>query len=75
MPATRCPICGVGVLTDLAFDAGERELRIAQGPDSRQLETFSCGHEVEGAKLSQADDDLDVERRSTEETAEPLPEE
>ena len=75
MPATRCPICGVGVLTDLAFDAGDHERRIAQGPDSRQLETYSCGHEVEGAQLSQADDDLDVERRGADEAAEPLPEE
>ena len=73
MPATRCPVCGNGVLTDLAFDADDRERRIAQGPESRQLETYSCGHEVEGAPLARADEDLDVERRTAEETAEPLP--
>ena len=47
---------------------------MAQGPESRQLETYSCGHEVDGAPLARADEDLDVERRTTEETAEPLPE-
>jgi hypothetical protein len=73
MPATRCPVCGVGVLTDLAFDADDHEDRIAQGPDSRQFETYSCGHEVEGAPLRRADDELDVERRSAEETTDPLP--
>ena len=74
MPATRCPVCGKGVLTDLAFDADDRERRIAQSPDSRQLETYSCGHEVEGAPLGRAGDELDVERRTAEETPEPLPE-
>ncbi|MFB3737449.1 MAG: hypothetical protein ACE14W_00610 [Candidatus Velamenicoccus archaeovorus] len=44
-----------------------------QRPSSRQVDTYSCGHEVVGPPLSRADGSLDVERRSSEETVEPRP--
>ena len=44
-----------------------------QQPDSRQVQTFTCGHEVEGARLQTADTDrLDVEQRTSEETVTPI---
>jgi len=73
--AKRCPVCGVGTLRDIAYDeapAGAVEPP-AQEADSRQVETYTCGHEVVGSRLSVADPDaLDVERRTTDETVEPL---
>ena len=72
-PAGRCPVCGSGVLADIAYDDDEHG-RIAQGPDAHQIETYTCGHRREGAPLRDADDRLDVERRTAEEAAEPLPE-
>jgi hypothetical protein len=71
---TRCPVCGEGTLADLAFDAlppTDREQE--QQPESRQLDTYTCGHKVVGAPLEAADEQLDVERRGSDETAEPLP--
>jgi hypothetical protein len=69
-----CPVCGVGTLADIAFDAKPAyERDPEQQPDSRQLDTYTCGHEVLGAPLAAADDQLDVERRRSDETAEPLP--
>jgi C4-type Zn-finger protein len=60
-----CPICGKGTL--LATEFG------TQQPDSREVLTFTCGHEVEGATLQTADADrLDVERRTSEETVIPV---
>ena len=35
-----CPICGKGTLRTVDF--GEQQ------PESRQVQTFTCGHEVEG---------------------------
>jgi hypothetical protein len=72
---TRCPVCGQGTLADIAFDAqpasdGEPE----QQPESRQVDAYTCGHKVLGAPLAAADDRLDVERRGSDETAEPIPE-
>jgi hypothetical protein len=62
--STTCPICGEGTL--ITIDFGEQQ------PDSREVQTFTCGHEVEGAKLQTADADrLDVERRTSEETVTP----
>jgi hypothetical protein len=59
--AVRCPICGSGTLRTVEF--GEQQ------PGSPEVETFTCGHEVSGAKLETADADrLDVERRTSEET-------
>ena len=71
----RCPRCGEGVLTDVTYDAsplGETE----QQPESKQRETYSCGHVVVGAALASADTDrLDVEQRGSEETVDPSPSE
>jgi hypothetical protein len=70
--AERCPVCGKGVVADIAFDAGVRTEAGApmQEPESREVITYSCGHEVGGAELQTADADrLDVERRSSDETA------
>ncbi|MGE5460423.1 MAG: hypothetical protein ACM3WR_07335 [Solirubrobacterales bacterium] len=62
--SSSCPICGEGTLITLDF--GD------QRPDSREVQTFTCGHEVEGARLQTADSDrLDVERRTSEETVTP----
>jgi hypothetical protein len=73
---TRCPVCGIGVLADIAYDSGTRAEPVPeQQPTSRQLDTYTCGHQVPGARLEVADDRLDVERRTSEETAEPRPEE
>jgi hypothetical protein len=73
---TRCPVCGRGVLADLAFDATDGDgPDLRQSADSREVLTYSCGHEVAGPSVRTADADrLDVERRSSEETAEPAPE-
>jgi len=44
-----------------------------QQPESRQVQTFTCSHEVEGARLQTADSNrLDVERRPSEETVTPI---
>jgi hypothetical protein len=40
---------------------------------SRQVQTFTCGHEVKGERLRSADaDGLDVKRRQSEETVTPI---
>jgi hypothetical protein len=62
----RCPVCGEGRLVDIAYDAGTRtpDGKPMQRPESRQLSSYSCGHEVAGAALESADPEtLDVERR------------
>jgi hypothetical protein len=60
-----CPICGKGTLRTTEFGS--------QQPESREVLTFTCGHQVEGAKLETADADrLDVERRTSEETVTPV---
>ena len=59
---------------DIAFDAqgGRREPR--QTAESQELLTYSCGHEVRGGSVATADADvLDVERRTSRETAGPTP--
>jgi hypothetical protein len=72
---TRCPVCGQGTLADIAFD---EQPATADGPEqqpeARQVDVYTCGHKVVGAPLAAADDRLDVERRGSDETAEPLPE-
>ena len=72
---TRCPVCGIGTLADIAYDAGDRVDADdpEQQPESQQLDTYTCGHRVRGAPLEVADDRLDVERRTSEETAAPPP--
>ena len=62
--STTCPICGKGTLRTIDF--GDQQ------PESRQVQTFTCGHEVEGDRLQTSDADrLDVERRTSEETVMP----
>ncbi|MGH2680044.1 MAG: hypothetical protein ACRDG8_06105 [Actinomycetota bacterium] len=68
----RCPVCGEGTLADIDFGGDD----LFQDPESRQVDVFTCGHEVARAPLDAADTDrLDVERRSSEETAAPTPDE
>jgi hypothetical protein len=73
--ANRCPVCGEGTLADIGYDAmppTDREEE--QQPESRQIDSYTCGHRVIGSQLASADaTDLDVERRTSEEPAEPLP--
>jgi hypothetical protein len=71
---SRCPICGRGTLRDIADDAAPSTREPVQRADSRELLTYTCGHEVEGASLDTADADaLEVERRSAAETVDPPP--
>jgi hypothetical protein len=66
----RCPRCGEGVLADIDFGGDD----LFQDPKSRQVDVYTCGHEVERAPLEVADADrLDVERRDSEEAAAPTP--
>lgn len=70
----RCPECGQGVVTDLAYDEGARDGqgRRVQDPQAHQVTTFSCGHVRIGPSLAVADPDrLDVERRTADETVAP----
>lgn len=68
----RCPICGIGTLTDLAFDAEPGSAEPVQTADSHELSVYSCGHRVTGPSLATADPDrLDVERRQTADTVDP----
>lgn len=65
----RCPVCGVGRLRDIAYDEGTG---LRQEADSRELQQFTCGHEVVGPRLSTADARrLDAERRQSSETVDP----
>jgi len=66
----RCPVCGQGVLADIDFGGDE----LFQDPESRQVDVFTCGHEVARAPLEVADADrLDVEQRTSDETTAPTP--
>jgi hypothetical protein len=52
----RCPVCGNGVLRDLSYDAASQGAQQPQQqPESRQLETYTCGHQVMGDRLDRAD--------------------
>lgn len=63
--STTCPICDKGTLVTVDF--GD------QRPESREVQTFTCGHEVEGGRLRTADaNGLDVERRESEDTVMPV---
>jgi hypothetical protein len=77
--AKRCPVCGQGTLVEITYredspmepEAGEP----IQTGESRQVESYSCGHEVRGPRLDESaagTDELQVERRQTDETAEPI---
>jgi hypothetical protein len=68
----RCPICGQGTLADIDFGGDEN----VQDTESRQVDTYTCGHEVARAPLEVADTErLDVEQRTSEDTAAPTPDE
>jgi hypothetical protein len=72
-----CPQCGKGVLVDVAHDEspGAASGDQAQVPEARQVETYSCGHELAGPRLdvtAAGSEDLVAERRGSEETTEPL---
>ena len=75
----KCPVCGQGTLIEITFSedsAMEAETGEAiQEADTRQVESYSCGHEVVGPRLDESasgTEDLEVERRQTDETTEPL---
>ena len=70
----RCPTCDEGTLVDVSFDLdANADSDGAQDADSRQIETYSCGHTVVGPRLSTADQDaLTVERRTSDETVAPI---
>jgi hypothetical protein len=71
-PEGRCTVCGEGTLADIDF--GGRDL--FQDPESRQVDVYTCGHEVPRAPLEVADTErLDVEERTSEEAASPAPDE
>ena len=70
----RCPTCGEGTLVDVSFDLdASAEADGSQDADSRQIETYSCGHTIVGPRLSSADQEaLTVERRTSDETIVPI---
>jgi hypothetical protein len=69
----RCPECGVGVLADIAYDEQPAAREPFQDAESREMVTFSCGHEVPSLSLAEARrDDPNVERRTADETVAPL---
>jgi hypothetical protein len=73
----RCPVCGRGELVDILYTGGSPREEPQQGSDTRQVETYSCGHESIGAPLDEAaspDSGLEVEHRTAEETVDPPPE-
>lgn len=72
----RCPKCGEGTLVDVSFDLDRTDAAAdgMQEADSRQVETYSCGHNVVGPRLSSADQEvMTVERRTSDETTMPGP--
>ena len=77
----RCPTCGRGVLVDINYnersDVPSPSEGAMQEADSRQVATYSCGHEVAGPRIDRAEQAgpaLDIERRTSDETV-PPPEE
>jgi hypothetical protein len=73
----RCPECGRGDLVEITFREGstQAEGEPIQEADTRQVETYSCGHEVIGPPLDRTaagSDALEVERRGSSDTIEPL---
>lgn len=75
----RCPTCGQGELVDINYNQpASNDPPAPDGPvqeaDSRQVATYSCGHEVVGPgidRAAQAGAALDIERRTSEETVPP----
>jgi hypothetical protein len=55
----RCPICGEGVVADIAYDL-DSPMETGGGfqePDSQELITYTCGHKAPGPTLKTADAD------------------
>ncbi len=76
-PDRKCPECGRGDLVDILFTEGSTlaETEEIQEADTQQVEIYSCGHEVRGPSLGEsatASNDMEVERRQTDETTEPI---
>jgi hypothetical protein len=71
----RCPICGEGVLADIAYDEHHPPVDPPkQAPESGEVVTFTCGHDVEVGRLADAArDDPNVERRTSEDVVDPGP--
>jgi hypothetical protein len=69
-----CPVCGVGVLRDIAYDENPAVPGgIKQAPESREVVTFSCGHEVEAHRLEEsARRDPNVEGRESDDTVDEI---
>jgi hypothetical protein len=73
----KCPECGRGDLVEITYREGsppesEEEIQTAE---TRQVETYSCGHEVVGPSLARSaagTDQLEAERRESDETVDPL---
>jgi hypothetical protein len=69
----RCPVCGRGVLSVIAYDRVGSDEVLRQGPESAEVLVFSCGHEVQARRLGEAArDDPNVERRVADETVLPV---
>lgn len=73
----RCPECGQGTLVEVTFREGSTEVdgEAIQESATRQVESYSCGHEVIGPPLdttAAGAGDLTVERRQSDDTVEPL---
>jgi hypothetical protein len=72
-----CPTCGQGTLLDITYREGDPAGagEPIQTAEARQVETYSCGHEIVGPALDRTaagTEDLEAERRASEETSEPL---
>ena len=75
-PARRIVVLLIGIAV---FVTGSRRSSTTvenvgdQLPDSRQVQTFTCGHELTGERLRTANaDGLDVDRRKSERTVTPI---
>ena len=68
----RCPICGEGVLADIAYAHPDTDSPEKNDGDSFEVFAFSCGHETRGGTLGTSDyDQIDVEHRNVERIVEP----
>jgi hypothetical protein len=66
--STRCPVCGRGDLIDIAYTEGSDGDVPMQESDTRQVETYTCGHERVGPRLDESaapGSALEVEQRSS----------
>ena len=75
----KCPVCGKGDLVDITYrddpEVSPSTDEPMQTADSRQVESYSCGHEVTGPRLDRTaagTEGLEVERRESDETIEPI---